>query len=313
VFALSRRSFLKLSIGGILSGAVFSLLGGLYALRIEPRWVEVTRPRIALRRLPKALEGFTIAHLSDIHLGPYVRPQDVRMAVWMVNALKPDLIVLTGDFVYHSARYSAACAKELASLSAPCGVYAVLGNHDVWTDAGKVVRDLREAGVRVLRNEREAVEIGDARLWLLGIEDTGYTGFLGGFFSDFQAMWQKAAQALAGLLDEIPPDEPRILLVHNPDFTEMLPDEQIDLALCGHTHGGQVRLPFIGAPVLPSCFGQKYAAGLVSNEHTLVYVNRGLGLIYPPIRFNCRPEITLIQLKSFLTPSVDLTNPVLPL
>jgi len=295
---LSRRSFLKLSIGGILSGAAFSLLSGLYALRIEPRWVEVTRPGIPLRRLPKALDGFTIAQLSDIHVGPYVSPQDVRMAIQMVNALKPHLIVITGDFVYHSARYSAACAQELASLKAPYGVYAVLGNHDVWTDVDEVVRNLRSAGVKVLRDEAQAVEVNGSRLWLLGAEDTGFTGFMGASFGDFRAMWQETADALARLLNEMPPGEPKVLLVHNPDFTEMVPPGEVDLALCGHTHGGQVRLPFIGAPIVPSCFGQKYAAGLVDNGRTLVYINRGLGIIYPPVRFNCRPEITLLVLRS---------------
>ncbi len=295
---LSRRSFLKLSIGGIISGAALSLLGGFYALRIEPRWVEVTRLEIPLRRLPKALDGFTIAQLSDIHLGPYVKPQDVRMAVRMVNALKPHLIVITGDFVYHSARYSAACAQELAALKAPYGVYAVLGNHDVWTNVDEVVRNLRSAGVKVLRDEAQPVEVNGSRLWLLGAEDTGFTGFMGCSFEDFKDMWRDAANAVSRLLAGIPAQEPRVLLVHNPDFTEMVPPGEVDLALCGHTHGGQVRLPFVGAPIVPSCFGQKYTAGPVDNGRTLVYVNRGLGIIYPPVRFNCRPEITLLVLRS---------------
>ena len=98
--------------------------------------------------------------------------------------------------------------------------------------------------------------------------------------------------------------------MHNPDFTEMLPEGRIDLILCGHTHGGQVRLPFIGAPVVPSCFGQKYASGLVHGPGTLVYVNRGLGLIAPPVRFLCRPEITLLRLRS--TPSVASPSPARP-
>jgi predicted MPP superfamily phosphohydrolase len=172
----------------------------------------------------------------------------------------------------------------------------VLGNHDIWTDPDTVATSLTEAGIVVLRNERRALEVGGTRLWLLGIEDTGYTGFLGSPLGDFRAMWQKATAALTSLLKGVPDAEPRLLLVHNPDFTEMLPEGRIDLGLCGHTHGGQVCLPFIGAPVLPSCFGQKYTSGLVRGPGTLVYVNRGIGLISPPVRLNCRPEITILRL-----------------
>jgi predicted MPP superfamily phosphohydrolase len=211
----------------------------------------------------------------------------------MANSLAADIIVLTGDFVYRSASYSAACAQGLASLKARYGVYAVLGNHDIWTDAGKVAFNLSSVGIDVLQNEIRCLGSGNPKLWLIGVQDTGYAG---GFFSDFRAIWQPAADNLASLLEQIPVDEPRLLLVHNPDFTEMLPEGRIDLALCGHTHGGQVRLPFFGAPVVPSCFGDKYGSGLVEGPSTMVYINRGIGLIPPPVRFNCRPEITLFHL-----------------
>jgi predicted MPP superfamily phosphohydrolase len=165
----------------------------------------------------------------------------------------------------------------------------------MWTDADQAISNLAEAGIVVLRDEQQALEVGNTRIWVLGIEDTGYTG---GVFGDFRAMWQEAGDTLAALQERIPADEPRLLLVHNPDFTEMLPEGRIDLALCGHTHGGQVRLPFVGAPVVPSCFGQEYAHGLVQGPSTLVYVNRGIGLIAPAMRFNCRPEMTLLTLRS---------------
>lgn len=291
---LSRRVFLKLGCGTLLGGAAMGGVGPVYATLVEPHWIQVTRLDVPLSGLPEVLDGFTIVQLSDLHLGPFVSAETVRRSVEIANDLGADLIVLTGDFVYRSASYSAACARELASLQAPYGVYAVLGNHDNWTDADQVADDLAGSGIVVLRNERRALKVGDIYLWLLGIEDTGYTG---GFFGDFQAMWQKARDALALLLRGIPADEPRLLLVHNPDFTEMLPEGRIDLALCGHTHGGQVRLPFIGAPVVPSCFGQKYAGGLVQGPSTLVYVNRGIGLTVLPVRFNCRPEVTRLRLR----------------
>jgi len=269
-------------------------LGSAYATQVEPHWIEMTQLDIPLPGLPEELDGFTIVQLSDLHMGPHVAADHVRRGVALTNALEADLVILTGDFVYRSAEYSGACARELASIRANHGVYAVLGNHDIWTDADEVAGNLKRVGLVVLRNERQALMVAGTRLWLLGIDDTGYTG---GFFSDFKAMWQEAHDALAILLQGIPAAEPRLLLVHNPDFTEMLPQGRIDLILCGHTHGGQVRLPFIGAPLVPSCFGHKYVGGLVRRPGALVYVNRGLGLISPPVRFLCRPEITLLRLR----------------
>ncbi|MBA4379844.1 MAG: hypothetical protein C0393_04030, partial [Anaerolinea sp.] len=260
---LSRRQFLKLGCGALLVGAAMCALGPVYATQVEPRWIQVTRLDIPLPGLPEALDGFTIAQLSDFHLGPHVSAEDVRRSVEIANDLEADLIVLTGDFVYGSAGYSVACAQELASLQARYGVYAVLGNHDNWTDADQVAGNLAGAGIVVLRNERRPLDVNGTRLWLLGIEDTGYTGFFSVFrlLGDSRAMWQEAGDALATLLEGIPADEPRLLLVHNPDFTEMLPEGRIDLALSGHTHGGQVRLPFVGAPVCHPPSGKSTPAG----------------------------------------------------
>lgn len=303
---MTRRRFLQWVLKGALATAATGAGGVGYTLWIEPRWLMVERVTVPLAPLPPALHGFTIAQLSDLHSGPTVPQNDIAQAVELALRQEADLVVLTGDFVYRSASYSASCAQELASLQARCGVYAVLGNHDIWTDADHVAGSLAEAGIVVLRDERQALEAGNTRIWLLGIEDTGYTG---GFFSDFRVMWQKAGDSLAALLEGIPPDEPRLLLVHNPDFTEMLPEGRIDLALCGHTHGGQVRLPLAGAPLVPSCFGRKYAGGLVQGPSTLVYVNRGVGLISPPVRFNCRPEVTLLTLVSPTLPAPPPARP----
>ncbi len=262
---ISRREFLSLGCGAIAGGVTTCLLGSLYTTQIEPHWIEVTRTDIGLSALSPALEGLAIALLGDFHLGQNVSRQQVRKAVEMANALKPDLILLTGDFVTGSAKYSVACAEELAGLEAAHGAYAVLGNHDNWTDPDQVAEDVGSAGVTLARDEAFAVEVGDGRFWLVGIEDTGYTaGFLGGSFGDFEAAWKAKKLRLEGILEALPEDEPRMLLVHNPDFAEMLPQGLIDLVLCGHTHGGQVRVPFLGAPVVPSFFGDKYAGGLLS-------------------------------------------------
>jgi hypothetical protein len=297
---MTRRAFLKWLLGGGLAMAA----GPVYASLVEPRWTEVVRLEVELHGLPKELDGFTIVQLSDLHAGPCVGVRDIKRWVKLANSLEADLVVITGDFVWSSAHYAEACAKELATLRARWGVYAVLGNHDIWTDADSVAESLLRAGIHVLRDEYEALVVGSARLWLVGIEDRGITGItaLGTISSispsDFMALWADARDALTKLLDGIPPDEPRLLLVHNPDFTEMLPGGGVDLALCGHTHGGQVWLPFIGAPLIPSCYGKKYRAGLLDNGATLVYINKGLGLIAPPVRFLCRPEVTLLRLSS---------------
>lgn len=295
---MSRRGFLK----GLLGGCLALAAGPAYTTQIEPRWIELVRVNLKLPNLPRALRGFSIAHLSDFHLGPYVGTHDVRRGVAMANALGADLIALTGDFVYRSARYAEACTKELAALRARRGVYAVLGNHDVWTDPDAVAESLRQAGIRVLRNERQAIEVGSARLSLIGIEDVGVTGLtVPGLISsmsrsDFRALWKGGRDAFLRVLEGVPPGETRLLLVHNPDFVEMI-DGKVNLVLAGHTHGGQVRLPLVGAPIVPSCYGRKYVAGLVRASRIPVYVNRGIGVIGLPVRFLCRPEITLISLE----------------
>jgi uncharacterized protein len=293
--SMARRRFLRRGVGLLLAGAASCLCGSLYSTQMEPSWIDVTHMDLHLPAFPDRLTPLSIVQLSDLHVGPYVHAKGVRRSVEMANALGADLVVLTGDFVYGSAAYSAACAQELAALSARHGVFAVLGNHDIWTGGDEVAANLSHAGIRVLRDEGLPLRLGDTDLWLLGIEDTGYAGVS---FSDFRAIWQKKAVDLALMLEAIPAHAPRLLLVHNPDFTEMLPKGRIDLALCGHTHGGQVRVPLLGPPIVPSCFGQKFAGGLVVGQTTSIYVNRGIGLIPPPIRLNCRPEITQLRLSA---------------
>ncbi len=295
---ISRRRFLK----GLLGGALAVSLPPLYATQVEPEWLAVIHTSITLPNLPPAWDGLTLVQLSDIHLGSGIELDTTRRAVALANAAAPDLVVLTGDFVTGDARHSREVDAALAELRSHYGSYAVLGNHDVWTDAAVVAANLEDAGISVLRDRRVALEHDGARLWLLGIEDRGYTAMSSpggsGDCVAFRAAWASARDSLAGLLDDIPPDEPRLLLVHNPDFTEMLPEGRVDLALCGHTHGGQVQLPLVGAPFVPSCFGQKFVEGWVQGVTTRVYVNRGLGTTGPAVRFNCRPEITVLRVES---------------
>ena len=317
---ISRRQFLKLGFTGLLGGVGALAGGGVYSRVLEPRWLQVTRVDIPIQGLPPSLEGLTIAQMSDLHVGRHAGPEHVRRAADVVNDLAPDLIVLTGDYVLGDVGYGVPCAEALADLRAPLGVHGTIGNHDVWEGADAVAGAMARGGVNMLRDRVQPIERDGARLWLIGLDDAGFTGLSSVLTVNsavsqpglmaigrglavrarqerFFESWRGVREALSRLLREIPDGEPRILLVHNPDFCEMLGDARIDLALCGHTHGGQVRLPFIGAPLLPSCFGQKYAAGLVRVGGTQVYVNRGIGLITPAVRFNCRPEVTLLRLR----------------
>jgi hypothetical protein len=233
--------------------------------------------------LSPALAGLRIAHLSDLHWGPYTGQQEIGAAVERANALSPDLIVLTGDYVLWSADYAAACARELAALQAPLGVFAVPGNHDYWTDIDVVTARLRAAGATVLRNSAHWLGASGVPLWLVGIDDVS-----------------EQHHDLDAALAQVPPGEPTLLMVHEPDLADevaRLP-HRILLQLSGHSHGGQVNLPLFGPLVLP-WLGRKYPAGLqaVPGSALRVYTNRGVGLIPPPVRFNCRPEIALLTLS----------------
>ncbi len=292
---MKRRTFLHLGLGLLGAGAA-TALGLSYALYVEPGWLEVTFPNIGLPGLPTEAEGFSIAQISDLHLGPDVKVEHIRHAAMMTNALHPDLIALTGDFISQSARYIAPCAEELAMLRAPYGVYAVLGNHDRWVAPDRLADQLERVGIVVLRDEAKAIAIGKGRMWLIGLEDTGYTALNGGPLEQARQVWDEKALRLAELLAGIPEGEPRILLLHNPDLNELFAGMRLSLALCGHTHGGQVRLPLVGVLFVPSLFGRKYACGLVQGPASPVYVNRGVGVIAPPVRFDCRPEITFLRL-----------------
>lgn len=279
---LSRRKFLRWTLGTGLATAAAGAAGVGYVYAIEPDWLAVERVTVHAAGLPPALEGLTIAQLSDFHWGPYSGLREVRAAVERANALSPDLIVLTGDYVLSSAEYAAPCAHELAALRAPLGVLAIPGNHDYWTDIGEVTAQLRAAGLTLLRNASHRLEVNGFPLWLVGLDD----------------VWERHHDLDAALAG-VPQGEPALLLAHEPDFADEAArsPHRILLQLSGHSHGGQVNLPLLGRPILP-WLGQKYPAGLrtVPGSALQVYTSRGIGVIAPPVRFNCRPEVTLLTL-----------------
>lgn len=273
---ISRRMFIQ----GVFGAGIGALFTGTYSRFLEPRWVELNHITIKVNELPHRFEGMTIAQLSDIHHCQYVPREFVRRCVRKVNALSPDIVVLTGDYVYdpsyRASIFLLPVAGELAELKAKEGVFAVLGNHD---NKDRTSRALSERGIRVLINEHITLYRKKEYVFIAGVDD----------------LWRgkmDLAKTLKGT-----DDKPKILLAHNPDAIEMIKATDVDFVMAGHTHGGQVSLPFYGPPIVYSRFGARYAAGLFREGRTVMYVNKGIGISGFPVRFCARPEITLFTLR----------------
>ncbi|MBV9182377.1 MAG: metallophosphoesterase [Acidobacteria bacterium] len=282
---LNRRNFLFAT--ALAAGGVTGLAGEGFA---ETHELKVVKLEIPLERLPRSFDGFTIAQLSDFHYELFTA-KPISQAVEMVNRLAPDLVALTGDFVTSPLFEGPRSLRKVAALAAPCaailsklraryGVYAVLGNHDVASDSGRITRILADNEIPVLRNRAIALKRRADRIWLVGLDDA----FIG-------------RPDLGEALKEVPADEATILLAHEPDFADEAVLLPIDLQLSGHSHGGQVWIPGLGAPWLPP-LARKYPRGLYRIRNLTLYTNIGIGTIHAPIRINCPPEITLIRLRA---------------
>ena len=272
---MDRRKFLK-RVGLAAAGMVAA--GGAYPF-LEAKWCRVARRTIALPNLPASFRGTTVALLADVHHGPYVPLPYIRHVVEITNSLRPDIVVLAGDYVHHSDQYIAPGISELGKLMAPMGRFAVRGNHDNREFAPITRSALAEAKLPDLNNRGIWLERRGARLRICGVGD---------LWTDYQDLDSALGDATA--------DDAVILLSHNPDYVETLEDPRVGLVLSGHTHGGQVVVPGFGAPVVPSRYGQKYLHGLVQGPCARVFVTRGVGTVTPPVRFLCRPEVVLITL-----------------
>jgi uncharacterized protein len=245
----------------------------------EPFMLAIERTEIFLPRLPKNLDGLRLVHLSDFHYGPLTNSQHLERAVQAANDLHPDLIALTGDYISHDRGYAAACAEVVGRLRARHGVYAVLGNHDHWTDAALVADLFRAEGIRVLINEGMRVDISGESFWLAGVDDT-------------MVGLEDLPLALAGSGD----DELKLLLAHNPIILRRAARAQVDLVLSGHTHGGQVTLrPEKSRSGRPR---RRLLRGLGRWGNTQIYVTRGLGTVVLPIRYGCPPEVSSLELRA---------------
>jgi predicted MPP superfamily phosphohydrolase len=276
-FELTRRDFLR---GAVAAPLAVVAAGSAYASLVEPYEYEVTRTDVLIKGLPQGFEGFRIAQISDVHHSRLVSIEEVRRVVELAQGTGADLIVLTGDYTTAYRRYIEPCAEALGGLRAPEGVWAVLGNHDHYTDPQLTVRALERAHINVLNNANTVIRRGGERLQLAGIDDWSWNG----------TDWPRA---LYGLDQKFP----TLLLSHQPRVLDVAEAEKVSLILSGHTHGGQLRLPFIGAPARFGVEDFKYLRGLYEREGTQLYVSRGTGVIGLPLRFGVRPEIAVIRLK----------------
>jgi predicted MPP superfamily phosphohydrolase len=240
--------------------------------------LEVTRHEVEIANLPQSFDGYRIAFLTDTHVASFVRRELYRTAVAQAMRFDPDLILLGGDFVTFE-RHIPLMAELLGDLRARDGVYAVLGNHDYWANADAVIATLTMRGVRFITNRSIALRRGDDTISLFGIDEL-YRGK-----PDINAAFALVA-----------PDAVRIGLSHHPDIVDMLGGRRIDLLVCGHTHGGQIRVPFFGSIVVPSRHEARYASGFHRVEDVLLYVSRGIGAI-PPLRILCKPEVATFTLR----------------
>jgi len=258
---------------------------GCWAFIIEPNRLVVHQETISLPNWPASLDGYRVAVISDIHAGsPFIDVEKMRRIVSLTNDQKPDLIVLLGDFMVTNRWFKRidpeVIAQTLKDLHASGGVYSVLGNHDWWFDGTRVRSALESAGIKVLENDVTPVEMRGRKVWLAGLADA-----------------LTRPQNVSGTLAKIPSGEPAIVLMHVPDVFPSITND-VSLTLAGHTHGGQVNLPLVGRLIVPSEFGQRYAAGLVIEHGKSLFVTTGIGTSILPIRFRVPPEIAVLTLKS---------------
>jgi uncharacterized protein len=240
--------------------------------------IEVTKHEVEIANLPASFDGYRIAFLTDTHVAPFLRRDLYREVVNQTLRFDPDLILLGGDFVTWERHIPLMAEVLLTDLQARDGVYAVLGNHDYWANPQKVMETMTARGVRFIINRSVAIRRGEDMISLLGIDEV-YRGT-----PDLEAAFSR-----------IDPNVPCLGLSHHPDIVDILEDRKLDLLVCGHTHGGQIRFPFFGSVVVPSKHEGRYASGFHRAGDVLLYVSRGVGAI-PPLRILCRPEVATFTL-----------------
>jgi predicted MPP superfamily phosphohydrolase len=283
-----RRHFLRKGVS-VAATAPFVLSG--YGVLLERRRFELEHFAIGVSGLSSDLSQFTIAQLTDIHLGPFMPPEELARYVEAVNQLKPDLVALTGDFITSSRSEVVPCVETLAGLKARYGVFACLGNHDTFSGAAsKLTQTFIEKGIQILRNDAATIDVGNSRISVLGVDD------LVAGRPDLER-----AKSLAH------PAEVNILLSHRPEIFPVAAKEGIDLVLSGHYHGGQIKLLPEPDSLSIARFLTPYVEGLfqlprpaeAADERKVgnLFVGRGVGITAVPIRINCPPQIAHLTLK----------------
>jgi len=284
----SRRQFLQQT-AVLVSATPFVAAG--YGLLYERQDVEVVRQSVRLPHLPKTFDGFRIAQLSDIHMGPFTTADYVRRCVATTNGLKPDLIVLTGDYIAWDPGVESEVVRALAGLRAPQGVFGCLGNHEEESNSEDYVTSLfAKQGIHILRQQRTPIQLASETVNLMGIDDPrGKT--------EAERMRDVCRRLHKGL---VTPGTVNILLAHEPSVSmfDRAAELGIDLMLAGHTHGGQLALEAIHRGFNTSSLIYRYTSGWYENRGAKLYVNRGIGTTGFPIRLGARPEITLFELAS---------------
>jgi len=273
---VSRRKFLK--IGG---AAVIASIASvpLYSFFFERFWLDINKMQLSFPQLPAAFSGTKIVHFSDLHLGEFFDVDHLQKIVDHINSLKPDLICFTGDLVEDGTDILKRSIPVLQQLHAPLGKIAIFGNHDYRIGKQQDVADaLKQSGFVFLQNDHTSINLSGEKIYVAGTDDM----FGGG--SDIP----KAIQG-------IPENQFTILLAHEPDLADIAVQHPIHLQLSGHSHGGQIRVPFVGALFTPDG-AKKYIEGLIpfKNSNFKLYVSRGIGTTGLPFRFHCRPELTVI-------------------
>lgn len=267
---------------GIAWASLSALVGAAYSTVIEPGWVELTRESLALPGLAPEFCGYRIVQLSDLHMGDWMNVGRLDDVVRLVNKQSADLVAITGDFITRRTdSHMRALAKGLSQLKASDGVVAVLGNHDHWSGAQAVRDVLAASGVCELANDFRTLRRDGAQLHFAGVDDI----FVG-------------RDRLDLLLARLPADGAAVLLAHEPDFAdESAPTGRFALQLSGHSHGGQIVAPLVGPLLLPE-LGRRYPSGRYQVGGMIQYTNRGIGVVSPFVRINCRPEITVFDLHA---------------
>jgi uncharacterized protein len=278
--ARSIRRLLARSLRALTLAFIFIFCSWSYVHAIEPNWLDLKTVDLTLPHLSKEFEGYKIVQLTDIHADRWMTEERLSRIVEAVNRQDPDLIALTGDYVTKASETYGPNLRAFRNLKAKDGALAVLGNHDHWSDPKILVDILQEVGITVLHNEVKSIDRQGTQLNIAGVGD----------------IWAQQ-QDLAKVISALPQQGAAIMLAHEPDYAdETAPTKRFDLQLSGHSHGGQVHIPFMKR-VLPP-LGRIYPAGQYQVGDMIQYTSRGIGVAGLRVRLNCRPEVTILRLHA---------------